>query len=119
MRKVIVLLATVYCALLAGCGLVSFPIQTIDWGAIGGSRADATIKLAYEYNPNHPVTMPSEMQAIDIAKNRCTRWGYTGVEAFGSTIRTCMQQDIYGRCMRMLVSKEYQCIGDDDAPREQ
>ncbi|MDR2892782.1 MAG: YecR-like lipofamily protein [Deltaproteobacteria bacterium] len=115
MRKMMLILSiAIPCILLAGCTVPPVPVQRIDWGAIGGSRADATIKLAYEYDPNRPATIPSEIQAIDIAKNRCMRWGYTGVEAFGSSINTCIQQNMYGQCLRLLVSREYQCIGDDN-----
>lgn len=81
-----------------------------DWSAIGGSRADGTIKLSYQYNQfEQPVVY--EDQAEDLATDRCRTWGYTGAEAFGGEVQQCMQQSGLGGCGRWMVTKEYQCTG--------
>jgi hypothetical protein len=75
----------------------------------GGSRADGTVKLSYEYS-RFEIPKVDKQQGLIAAKQRCASWGYTGAEAFGGFTRACLIQS--GRsCMRWLVSVEYQCTG--------
>jgi len=53
-----------------------------DWVSTGGSRADGTVKLSYEYGALE-VPQLDEQQAIRLAIQRCQAWGYDRAEAFG------------------------------------
>jgi len=98
----------VFIAILITLGISGCAAQK-DWAATGGSRADGTIKLSYEYgmfeNPQ-----VSDQQGISIAKNRCSSWGYKDAEAFGGISKTCTQMTSSG-CSTWFVTKEYQCLG--------
>ena len=75
---------------------------------IGGSRADGTITVAYEYGAlTVPEVNRNEMDRQ--AKERCGRWGYEEAERFGGETRQCTRPDGSG-CWRWLVSVQYQCI---------
>src|SRR6185437_824607 len=77
---------------------------------VGGSRADGTVNLSYEYGifeaPHVDVA-----QAQATATARCTAWGYTGAEPFGGQMSKCEAFNGYGSCMRYLVTVTYQCTG--------
>jgi hypothetical protein len=91
--------------LLSGCA------STKSWSATGGSRADATVRLSYEYGLfEKPQT--NEQEAISLATSRCKTWGYTGAEAFGGVTQQCnMPGGMGGGCQRWVVTKEFQCTG--------
>ncbi len=99
-----VLIIAVTALLISGCS------STKNWSATGGSRADATVRLSYEYglfeNPQ-----VNEQEAINLATARCATWGYTGAEAFGGITRQCNSQDGMGSCNIWIVHKEFQCTG--------
>lgn len=79
-----------------------------DWVALGGSKADGTIKLGVEHGEfETPVT--SDHQAKSLAALRCAAWGYGDAEPFGGVLRTCAQGDGWG-CHRWLVTTEFQCL---------
>lgn len=89
--------------LLAGCAT---PKQ---YGAVGGSRADGTVKLSYQHlGLESPVVDPE--QALTLARSKCSAWGYTDAEPFGTEIKTCAARNAYG-CLEYLVTAEYQCLG--------
>jgi outer membrane lipoprotein SlyB len=97
-------LATVVILTLSGCA------TTKSWSATGGSRADATVRLSYEYGAyENPQT--NETEAINLATARCKTWGYTGAEAFGGVTQQCNMPGGMGGCQRFLVTKEFQCTG--------
>jgi hypothetical protein len=99
-----VILATSIAALLVGCATAK------PWSATGGSRADATVRLSYEYGPfEKPQT--NESEAVNLAIARCKTWGYTGAEAFGGSTQQCSMPGGMGGCNRWTVTKEYQCTG--------
>lgn len=88
---------------LAGCTTAK------QYGATGGSRADGTIKLSYQYGGfEQPIT--DAQQALNLARTKCGAWGYKDAESFGTEIRTCTSNNAYG-CIEYLVTVEYQCIG--------
>ena len=89
--------------IMSGCA------ATKNWSATGGSRADGTVKLSYEYGV---FEMPqlNEQEAITLAQKRCSSWGYNSAEAFGGVTKTCNQPSS-NDCLGWLVTKEYQCIG--------
>lgn len=77
------------------------------WSAIGGSRADGTIKLAYPialFNNSAPAD-----SGVGMAGQRCKVWGYKSAVAFGGTTTQCERRNSFGDCVIGNVVKEYQC----------
>lgn len=108
MKKIIaaVLAQTV---ILSGCAT---PVQYV---ATGGSRADATVELSYEYGIyTSPVV--DESQGIAEASSRCRVWGYNNASAFGGAMQQCTAPDLFGGCNRWRVTKSYQCTGNGGTP---
>jgi len=92
-----------FCTLaLAGCTT----IKTLQ--PISGSKADATVTLAYEYgifeNPKVDWNL-----ANATAKSRCAAWGYRNAQAFGGVQSHCTAYDGYGGCAQQQVNVVYQC----------
>jgi hypothetical protein len=86
-----------------------------DFYAMGGSRADGTVDLAYDFAPfEQPVVNVSQAQSI--AKSKCQVWGYQEAEAFGGKQQNCHQFDGYGSCVAGQIVIKYQCIGTADRP---
>ena len=89
--------------LLASCA------TTKQYGATGGSRADGTVKLSYQYGEfEKPIVDPQ--QALTLARSKCSAWGYIDAEPFGTEIITCAESNAYG-CVQHIVTGEYQCLG--------
>jgi hypothetical protein len=82
----------------------------------GGSRADGTVNLSYEYGlfEKPQVDLP---KATAVAMQRCAAWGYTGAEPFGGQMNKCEAFDGYGDCTRTLVTVTYQCTGTPGASK--
>ncbi len=75
---------------------------------VGGSRADGTITVAYEYGAFvSPEVDSEEMQKQ--AQDRYARWGYLTAERFGGGLRDCIHKNSNNLCLRWRVSIEYQC----------
>lgn len=89
--------------LLSGCAVEE------EWAATGGSRADGTVQLSYEYGEFQKPEV-NDAQGSELAASRCAVWGYTGSEAFG-TMRRCQAFGGYGNCLSWLVTRNYQCTG--------
>ena len=102
MASTIVLLATLFMS--ASCAT---PKQ---YGATGGSRADGTVKLSYQYGGFEQPVVDTQ-QAVHLARSKCSAWGYENAEAFGTEIKTCTAFNEYG-CIQWLVTSEFQCIGE-------
>jgi YecR-like lipoprotein len=81
--------------------------------ATGGSRADGTVKLSFEYGA-FEIPKLDTSQAMAQAQQRCAAWGYTGADPFGGGIKRCTFGNAYG-CNRWLVTYEYQCTGNPAA----
>lgn len=115
MRKLILLLALAVG--LAGCAKKTV---TKDWAALGGSRADAVVKLAYSYNPASEIPQVSQSQAQELAERKCAVWGYSGAEPFGTVFEQCQRSlsDSFGsaQCVQASVSMEFQCTGELPPP---
>ena len=93
---------------IAGC-TSSVPVA---WVATGGSRADGTVVLAYEYGRNQ-VPEVDKAAGATLAADRCGVWGYTGAAPFGGELRQCTMMDMFwGGCAIWRVTTEYQCTGD-------
>ena len=93
------------CAAVVGC------VQPVrkDLIPIGGSRADGTVKLAFEFNAFEQPQLDYE-QGRQSAKSRCVGWGYTDAEPFGAASQQCLAANQYG-CFRTMVTVTYQCTG--------
>jgi hypothetical protein len=76
----------------------------------GGSRADGTVTLAYEYGA-FEVPKVDMSEASRAATQRCAAWGYTGSQPFGGSTSQCQAFNGYGSCLRYLVTVTYQCTG--------
>ncbi|WP_271407632.1 YecR family lipoprotein [Pseudomonas sp. Q1-7] len=82
-----------------------------DFYAMGGSRADGTVDMAYDFAPfEQPVVNRSQAQSI--AKSKCQVWGYQDAESFGGQQQNCHQFNGYGSCVAGQIVIKYQCIGD-------
>jgi len=77
--------------------------------ATGGSRADGTVKMAYEFGMFEKPVVTIE-QGIASATQRCKSWGYTGAEPFGGQTKQCTGYG-GGGCNHWTVTVEYQCTG--------
>ena len=88
---------------LAGCATQEQLVPT------GGSRADGTVNLSYEYGMLQ-VPKVNMDQAEASAVQRCAAWGYTGAQPFGGQISKCEEFNAYG-CVRTMVTVTYQCTG--------
>jgi hypothetical protein len=75
----------------------------------GGSRADGTIKMSYQYGAFEAPTVDYR-QAADSARQRCSAWGYSGAEPFGGSTSVCVGS-YQGSCNTWQVTVEYQCTG--------
>lgn len=95
-------LASLIC--LAGCAAQK------EWAATGGSRADGTVELAFEYGMFEKPEV-SDAQGVELAASTCAGRGYTASQAFGGTMSKCEAANAYGNCLRTLVTRKYQCLG--------
>ncbi len=85
--------------------------------AIGGSKADGTIRLAYDLSANESATV-DWTAAEGNALRRCKAWGYNRVDAFAGERRQCTERGagllingaLPGSCARETVTKDYQCL---------
>lgn len=89
-------------AVMAGCAVQK------QWTATGGSRADGTVKLSYEFDEFEVPQITME-QGSPIAASRCRSWGYSGAEPFGGITRICTVFGGFGGCTHWMVTAEYQC----------
>lgn len=76
----------------------------------GGSRADGTVTMSYEYGAGEIPKISQEQGAV-AARARCKAWGYTDAQPFGGEMRQCQAPGSYGSCYRWFVSLTYQCLG--------
>lgn len=82
----------------------------------GGSRADGTVQLSYEYGLFQKPTVDVS-QATQAAANSCAAWGYSGAQPFGGQLAKCEAFNGYGNCIRTLVTVTFQCTGSPTASR--
>ena len=76
---------------------------------VGGSRADGTVQLAYEYGGlESPIVDYALAQRT--AAQRCQAWGYKNAEPFGGAQSTCTDRNQYG-CVSFRITVSYQCTG--------
>ena len=87
--------------LIQGCAVQKELVPT------GGSRADGTVKLSYEYGMFEAPKLDAQ-QGLMAAQQRCSSWGYKNAEAFGGSTKACINSSNSG-CNRWFVTIEYQC----------
>jgi hypothetical protein len=92
------------CTALVGCA-VQRPLV-----ATGGSRADGTVEMSYEFGL-FEVPKVDYTQGAASARQRCAAWGYSDAEPFGGHKSQCQQFNGYGNCIHTLVTVQYQCTG--------
>lgn len=99
MKKLILIL---FISFLQGCATTKTPQP------IGGSKADGTVTLAYEYNAFESPQIDWS-SAKDTAKARCVAWGYGNAEAFGGQQTRDTLCSANGACYGQQVYITYQC----------
>jgi len=99
----VVFAALVAAVVLSGCAVQSTMVPT------GGSRADGTVKLSYDFGALQ-IPKINEAQGLSAATSRCSAWDYTGAEPFGGSTKTCIDSSM-GGCNVFRVTVEYQCTG--------
>ena len=99
LRSLLMLVAVTFAV--SSCATDIIPFAT------GGSKADGTVTLAYEYNYLQTPVIDWE-EAEKEALSVCRRWGYSKAEAFGGSRRACVVAGQYG-CTVYTVTTEYQC----------
>jgi hypothetical protein len=82
--------------------------------AMGGSRADGTVDMAYDFKP-FETPIIDRNQAQSVAKVKCQVWGYKDAEAFGGRIQNCYVRNRFGTCTQGQIVEKYQCVGDLEA----
>lgn len=73
----------------------------------GGSKADGTIRLAYEVATVDEAIVDWEA-AGRTALARCRAWGYSAVEPFAGVSTACAEYAGFA-CTRRIIFKDYQC----------
>ncbi|MCR5256687.1 MAG: YecR-like lipofamily protein [Desulfovibrio sp.] len=112
MKKIFIV--SIICVLLCLCLFGCAKKVTKEWFAETGSRSDASVKMAYTYNPQTEIPIVAENQAIVIANKKCQAWGYERAEAFGGVVSRCTQMGpVFGGvgCVQMVVEADFQCLG--------
>lgn len=80
-----------------------------NWLVVDGSRSDATVTTAYEYEwYEKPETVRDQRE--ELASKTCKRWGYEAAESLGTITTECISYDGQGGCNRKRVSVKYQCF---------
>ncbi len=103
-------LIAIVALLTAGCAVQK------DWTAIGGSRNDGTVTMAYEYGMFEAPKV-DDYQGASAAAAICAGWGYGGAQGFPGATQTCLAVNGYGNCVRSQVRRQFQCLGSPDAAR--
>ena len=89
---------------LVGCETIKIPT------AMGGSKADATVVMGYEYGAFERPVIDWDEAELE-AGRVCRNWGYGRAELFGGTLSECAARNQYG-CVRWIVSVQYQCLSE-------
>lgn len=85
------------------------------WAATGGSRADATVDLSFDYVYETEEPIIDEAAGLALAEKRCQAWGYSSAEPFGGAkVNRNLESGGFGTVTRIHVTKTYQCLGKGD-----
>lgn len=102
MKNLLLVLHLLVASVLVGC------TTTKTLQPIGGSKADGTVTLAYEYNAFENPQIDWNL-AKATAKARCVAWGYGNAEAFGGQKTRDTLRSADGTCYGQQVFITYQC----------
>lgn len=78
------------------------------WNADNGSRDLAVARVSHEYVGGSSEPELSDIQALELAQNRCNTWGYSTVEMIPGDLLDCSIEG-EGTCALWKVTREYQC----------
>ncbi|MBV9694833.1 MAG: hypothetical protein JO261_14135 [Alphaproteobacteria bacterium] len=78
--------------------------------ATGGSRADGTVNLSFNYGLFEQPKIDWGA-ALETARTSCKAWGYSDAQKFGGGLQHCEAMNGYGQCMAWAVTVTYQCTG--------
>lgn len=84
-----------------------------DMYAMGGSKADGTIRMGYTYGELEKPKVDMK-QGGALAAQKCKIWGYDSAEPFGGVVEQCTTIS-FGGCETMTAYVEYQCTGGKSA----
>jgi len=101
--KMRIVILAITLTVISGCAVQK------DWVATGGSRADGTVQLAYQYGMFQSPEV-SAQQGRETADGRCRAWGFSHAEPFGGEVQSCVSSSADGTCNGWRVTKDYQCI---------
>lgn len=95
--------AVALCLVLGACTTNVTPLAT------GGSRADGTVVVSYQYGMfEQPVVDWSK--ATNSAIARCKAWGYRKATPFEGAENKCLAFNGYGNCVQTQVNTTFQCV---------
>jgi hypothetical protein len=80
------------------------------WTSTGGDRETGLVRVSYQY-PEFRQPDVSDVQARELAENRCAAWGYARAEPVAGLVRECSNTEA-GNCDLWMVTREFQCSGD-------
>ena len=80
-----------------------------DLDVVGGSKADAIVKMTYEYYLFQKVTISSWEESNEKATNTCRLWGYSSAKRFEKPKKDCIGWGKDG-CHKWRVTWQYQCL---------
>lgn len=76
--------------------------------AVGGSKADGTVEMAYDVGAFETAKVDFN-DAQSKATQKCKVWGYKAAEAFGGQKNTCLARNGFGNCMQSQIIVPFQC----------
>lgn len=105
MKKALIIAMAVIA--IAGCTVKK------DMYAMGGSKADGTIRMGYTYDEFEKPMVDMKQGGV-LAAQKCKIWGYESAEPFGGVVEHCTTISL-GGCKTMTAYVEYQCTGGKSA----
>ncbi|PWR03079.1 hypothetical protein DKT77_09105 [Meridianimarinicoccus roseus] len=75
---------------------------------VDGSRADGSVVLAFQHNPQIEIPQVDWDAAQRNALSRCNAWGYRNANPFEGVQTTCQAANGYG-CLQATTARTYQC----------
>ena len=109
-----IILAGVVSLFLVGCAKTTVHKTPL---ATSGSKADGTVRVAYEAAVTENV-IPNWTAAEINALKRCQAWGYSRVDPFAGVLSQCTEFGqgllvngaVPGACAKQIIYKDYQCL---------
>jgi Flp pilus assembly protein TadD len=80
------------------------------WSPSSSNRALGVARVSYEYARSEEPSM-SDVQAVEVATNRCAAWGFARAEMIPGELRDCSVRND-GSCDLWKITREYRCSGE-------